>query len=127
MADRDLDRLDVIFNDTCPICSREVTLYQSKTGEDVAYHGLSHADLSRFGLTEDSAAREFHVVHEGRLYSGLEAFALLWVRMPRMRWLAKLVRTPGIRLVTDMVYRRVLAPLLYGMHKRRQARLRASG
>jgi predicted DCC family thiol-disulfide oxidoreductase YuxK len=119
------DQLDVIYNDTCPICSREVAHYQKKTGDDVVYHGLSRADLSRFGLTEEGSAREFHVMHEGRLVSGLEAFALLWERMPRMRWLARFVRLPVVRPVAGMIYGRVLAPALFAMHKRRQRRRKA--
>jgi len=118
------DRLDVIYNDTCPICSREVSAYAARTDDDVVYHGLSRGELERFGLDADSAAREFHVMYRGELISGLAAFALLWERLPRMRWLAGLVRWPVVGPVADLVYRRVLAPLLYAMHRRRQAKAR---
>lgn len=118
------NQLDVIYNDTCPICSREVAHYQKKTGEDVVYHGLSEGDVSRFGLTEEASAREFHVMHEGKLFSGLEAFALLWERMPRMRWLARFVRLPIVRPVAEAVYSGVLAPALFAMHQRRQRRMK---
>lgn len=121
------DTLDVIFNDTCPICSREVALYQSRTEDDVIYHGLSEGDLARFGLDPETAAREFHVVQDGKLVSGVEAFALLWDRMPRMRWLARLVRLPVVAPIARLVYRRVLAPLLYAMHKRKEARKAVTG
>lgn len=120
------DTLDVIYNDTCPICSREVEMYRSRTDDDVVYHGLSRSDMRRFGLDEDSAAREFHVMRDGRLISGLEAFALLWERMPRMRWLARLVRMPVVRPVARWIYGAILAPALYAMHKRRQARCDAN-
>lgn len=121
------DKLDVIYNDTCPICSREVDMYKGQTDSSVRYHGLSRADLDRFGLTRDQSAREFHVMRDGELVSGLDAFALLWERMPRLRWLARFVRLPVVRPVADRVYRHILAPALYAMHRRRQARLQSQG
>ncbi|MGX9356095.1 thiol-disulfide oxidoreductase DCC family protein [Roseobacteraceae bacterium S113] len=117
------EKLDVIYNDTCPICSREVDMYKGATDEAVIYHGLSHCDLSRFGLTPEQSAREFHVLHKGELVSGLAAFALLWERMPRLRWAARLVRLPVLAPALEWVYRHILARALYALHVRRQARL----
>jgi len=121
MRDAHTDQIDVIYNDTCPICSREVAHYQSKTNDNVVYHGWSDADLDAFGLSREDAARSFHVRHRGEMVAGVEAFALLWEQMPRMRWLARFVRLPGVRQVAHVIYNRVLAPLLYALHKRRQA------
>ena len=117
------DKLDVIYNDTCPICSREVDMYKGATDETVVYHGLSDAELTQFGLNDESAAREFHVRYKSEVLSGLPAFALLWDRMPRMRWLAWLVRLPVLGPVLNAIYKGVLAPVLFWMHRRRQARL----
>ena len=118
------DQLDVIYNDTCPICSREVNMYAKTTADDetVVYHGLSQCDLARFGLTEETSAREFHVLYKGELVSGLAAFALLWERMPRLRWAAWLVRRPVLGKLLEWIYQRILAPALYAMHLRRQRR-----
>ena len=116
------EKLDVIYNDTCPICSREVDMYKGATDGDVIYHGLSDADLARFGLSKEQSAREFHVMHNGELVSGLAAFALLWERMPRMRWLARLVRVPVLAPVLEWIYTHILARALYAMHRRREAR-----
>ncbi|WP_425039990.1 thiol-disulfide oxidoreductase DCC family protein [Primorskyibacter sp. S187A] len=119
----DHDPLEVVYNDTCPICSREVSMYKSATDDDVVYHGLSSCDLQRFGLSPEQAAREFHVLHKGELISGLAAFALLWERMPRMKWLARLVRIPVLSIVLEWIYTHILARALFAMHQRRQARL----
>lgn len=117
------EQIDVIYNDTCPICSREVNLYKSVTGQEVTYHGLSECDLERFNLTPEQAAREFHVLHQGELISGLDAFALIWEKMPLMRWAAFLVRLPVLSRVLGWIYTHILARVLYAMHQRREARL----
>ncbi|MCC1493692.1 thiol-disulfide oxidoreductase DCC family protein [Cognatishimia sp. F0-27] len=126
------EKLTVIYNDTCPICAREVASYKRATGRlglDIAYAGLSQSALSRFGLTQDEAARRFHVLKDGTLVSGVDAFALLWDEMPRLRWLARFVRLPIIAPLARVVYDRALAPLLFAFHKRRErkGRLRHIG
>lgn len=116
---------DVIYNSDCPICSREVAgyrRYSTAQGLPIRYSGLDQADLARWGLSKDAAARRFHVVQDGRLISGLPAFAALWAAMPRFRWLAWLVTRPGIGPVARWGYDQIAAPLLYAMHRRRQAR-----
>ena len=63
--------LIVIYNDTCPICAREVAGYRRATrraGASVSYAGLSDGDVARFGLTEEQAARRFHVLKDGQDY-----------------------------------------------------------
>ncbi|MDU8910067.1 DUF393 domain-containing protein [Aestuariicoccus sp. MJ-SS9] len=118
-----MSEMTVIYNDTCPICAREVMGYKRSTaraGLDVAYSGLSEGELERFGLTPRDAARRFHVMQGGQLYSGVPAFALLWERMPRWRWLARFVRLPGVATVARLVYDHIAAPALFAMHRRRE-------
>lgn len=115
--------MTVIYNDTCPICSREVNQYRRVTdarGAEVLYAGLSDCALGVHGLTAEAAARRFHVVKEGQLIGGVPAFAVLWDEIPKLRWLAWLVRRPGINWAAALVYDHVLAPMLYAMHLRRQ-------
>ena len=116
----------VIYNGACPICSREIAGYRSHAARHdlpIRFTDLNSADLARWDLTADQAARRLYVEQDGQLLSGVPAFALLWARMPGFRWLARLVRLPGVRWVAAVVYDRVLAPLLYRMHTRRQSRL----
>ncbi|WP_420862844.1 thiol-disulfide oxidoreductase DCC family protein [Algirhabdus cladophorae] len=119
------DQTCVIYNGSCPICSREVDVYKdvsTRAGLDIAYHDLGETDLDRFGLTPDAAAREFHVLKAGTLYKGLPAFVQLWSDLPRWRWLARAVQIPVIWQLANLAYRFIAAPALYAMHKRRQRR-----
>lgn len=116
---------EIIYNGSCPICSREIVAYEryaTKRDLPLDFTPLDQADLAALGLTENEAARRLHVVQDGKLVSGVEAFALLWEVMPRFRWLARLVRLPLVRPLAGAVYDRLLAPLLYWLHRRRNAR-----
>ncbi len=115
----------VLYNGECPICSTEVEGYRrsaEKRGLPIAFEDLNTADLAAWGVTEEEAARRFHVAKNGKILEGLPAFAALWEELPRLKWLARLVRLPVIRPLGALVYDRILAPVLYGMHCRRMAR-----
>lgn len=118
------DVLTVIYNDTCPICSREVQAYRDRTDpKKVRYHGVSQGGLEQYDLSEDEAARQFHVARGEDRLEGVDAFAALWAQIPRLRWLGWLVTRPGIHALASLVYRGILAPILYWMHRRRVRRL----
>jgi predicted DCC family thiol-disulfide oxidoreductase YuxK len=73
-------------------------------------------------MTEDQAARRLHArLPDGRIVSGVEAFALIWELLPRYRWLARLVRLPDQPGLAGLAYNRIAAPILYRRHKRRMA------
>ncbi len=117
--------ITVIYNASCPICSREVDGYRryaEARALPLRFDDMGTADLAALGLTPEDAARRLHVVRNGRLLAGVPAFVALWSEMPRFRWLARLVSLPLVHPLAEVVYERALAPLLYAMHRRRVAR-----
>ncbi|MEM8555768.1 MAG: DUF393 domain-containing protein [Pseudomonadota bacterium] len=114
----------VMYNGECPICSREIDAYRryaEARALPIRFEDLNGAStqLAEWGLTAEDAARRIHVVKDGALLSGVPAFAALWLDMPRFRRLGQFVMLPVIRPMVSVLYDHVLAPLLYGMHKRR--------
>jgi predicted DCC family thiol-disulfide oxidoreductase YuxK len=120
------DETEVLYNGSCPICSREVKHYEKLTKQGalpIRYDDLSNGNaLSEWGVSAEDAARRFHVRQGGQIYAGVPAFIILWREIPQTRWLARIVGLPGIHWCANRVYDHVLAPLLYAMHKRRMAR-----
>lgn len=123
-------RLTVHYNGSCPICRPEVEHYRRSAErhgiEDLSFVDVTAGDdpgltarLARHGLTRDQAARRFAVVTaDGRLLDGVDAFVALWGRLPKFRWLARVIGSPAIRPAARVVYDRILAPLLYWSNKR---------
>lgn len=115
--------LTVIYNDSCPICAREIAAYRRFTqrhGLDVSYLGISSDDLAGYGLTKRAAARRLHVIENGTMTDGIPAFALLWDRIPKLRWLARAVRLPVLSRLAALIYDHALAPALFALHRRRE-------
>ena len=113
----------VIYNGDCPICAPEVRSYKRQAraaGADLDFADLNGLDLARFDLTEDQAAKRLHVLRNGELVSGVDAFLIIWRKLPKTRWIARIVDAPVIRPLAGMIYDRILAPLLFTLHKRRR-------
>jgi predicted DCC family thiol-disulfide oxidoreductase YuxK len=118
------DETQVLYNDTCPVCRFEIDAYRKRAlahGLSIRFDTLDQA--KDWGLSPDQAARQLHVLQDGKVLAGLAAFRALWSAMPGWRWLARITGWPIIRPVVSLLYSRVAAPLLYRAHLRRTRRL----
>lgn len=120
------DQTEVLYNASCPVCSREIRQYErmsQKQALAIRFDGLDDdARLHDWGITKDEAARRLHVRHDGQIYAGIPAFIVLWQKIPQMRWLARFVSLPGVYRASCLLYDYILAPILYRWHKWRQSR-----
>ena len=122
------ERLTVFYNGACPICGAEIRHYQALAAAAAA--PLDWVDVSSdasglcgYGIDGEGAKRRLYAVTEGgELLGGVAAFAALWQRLPRYRWLARIVRTPGLRGFATLLYEHVLAPGLVAFNRWRERR-----
>lgn len=118
-------QIEILYNGRCPICAAEIAQYRKqaeRADAPVAFIDLHEATLSHWGLDAEQATRRFHARKDGQIISGFPAFLVLWRELPRMRWLARALQVPVLHQMADFGYNYLAAPLLYWMHKRREAR-----
>jgi predicted DCC family thiol-disulfide oxidoreductase YuxK len=91
----------VYFDGACPVCSREIAVYQVQRGAE----GVQWVDVARCkapalgpGLTRQAALARLHLRRaDGSLVSGARAFTELWRVLPRWAWLGRLMGAgPGL-------------------------------
>jgi predicted DCC family thiol-disulfide oxidoreductase YuxK len=120
-----MNRLTVLYNDQCPVCSFEIDHYRalcSKRGIDLGFEKISAEGpiLKASALSPTEAKRRLHIqTKEGEFKVGVDAFLALWAEMPGYRILGRIVHLPGIYHMATLVYDRVLAPGLFWWDKRR--------
>ena len=115
-------KLEVLYNDDCPICRREIKHYAGLSGDAVEFVKITEQSAADWGLTPDQATQQIHARSDGSVSVGVDAFISVWQKLPYYRVLAPIVGLRPIKFVTSIVYRKILAPLLYAMHQRRQRR-----
>jgi predicted DCC family thiol-disulfide oxidoreductase YuxK len=100
----------MFFDGACPLCRREVAHYRrlDRAGAvrwvDIA---ADPASLAPLGVLPAAAMRRLHALDSrGRLQTGAWAFAAIWEALPYYRWLARLVRLPGVLPLLDRAYLR---------------------
>jgi predicted DCC family thiol-disulfide oxidoreductase YuxK len=117
MTSETLERPVCYYNGACPVCRFEIEHYKNgPDGGAVRWHDLGSDPeaLAAYGIDGAGAKRRLHVLDEaGELHSGVDAFILLWQRMPRYRWLARIVASRPLRPLAAALYDNVLAPLLF--------------
>lgn len=122
MPSETIERPICYYNGGCPVCRTEIEHYKNgPDGDRLTWLDLSQAPeaLAGFGIDRAGAKRRLHVLDEaGRLHAGIDAFVLLWQRMPRYRWLGRLVAWGPVRPVAAALYDKVLAPLLFWWNRR---------
>jgi demethoxyubiquinone hydroxylase (CLK1/Coq7/Cat5 family)/predicted DCC family thiol-disulfide oxidoreductase YuxK len=123
--------LTVCFDGSCPLCRREVAMYQRLPADGVV-NWLDVSDQTVAAtealIPEPAPSRaelmaRFHVRRaDGQWLSGAAAFVELWRNLPGWRWLARAAQIPGVLPLMELGYRIFLPlrPRLQAMARRRE-------
>lgn len=117
----------VFYNGACPVCRREIDHYRrraARVGVAIDWRDVSREPqaLASAGLDGEALRRRMHAREsDGRLLSGVDAFQVVWRRLPGYRWLARLVSRPALRPAAARLYD-LVARALYAWDRRRRRR-----
>ena len=107
----------VYFNNSCSVCRMEINHYK-KFNEKLGWVDVKNNKEAQKETAKSSAEliRRLHVEQDGKIYQGIDAFLIVWSRLPKYRWLYKLVKTPGIYHASYIAYE-CLAYILFIKNK----------
>lgn len=102
--------LTVFFDGGCPLCSREITHYQTLARDrDILWLDVTREPetLARHGLSLTEALARFHVMdQDGAFHRGADGFILLWSQLPGYRYLAALCTRCHLQPMLRFIYER---------------------
>lgn len=100
--------LTVYYDGACPVCSREIAVYQRQPGaEACAWVDASRCEATALGSDLDPARAlaRMHVRRaDGTLVQGAAAFAEMWKAFPATRWLGRVASWKPVTWVLDQAY-----------------------
>jgi predicted DCC family thiol-disulfide oxidoreductase YuxK len=119
MSDKQPQPVTVYYDGSCPLCTKEIGLYQrAEGGETVNWCDVSRSDAKLDGLSQNQAMARFHVRSaDGVMQDGARAFILLWLSLPRWRWLGRIASLPPLPQLLEILYRGFL-PIRPWLQKR---------
>ena len=103
-----LEKVTVFYDGACPLCQREIGFYRRRRGaNNIHWVDVSHTANETIapGLNRFQALERFHVRRsDGKLVSGVTAFAELWLALPGFRRFGWFLTAPPIVWVLDHCY-----------------------
>ena len=103
------NKLTLLYDGACHLCSREIEHYREKDHRGaLRFVDISepHFDPGEFDVGDKPIQRYFHVVTEdGQAIEGVEAFREIWKRLPELHWMARLSEPQVIRVPMKAAYR----------------------
>jgi predicted DCC family thiol-disulfide oxidoreductase YuxK len=103
---RACENLTVMYDGACPLCRREIGVYQSLSPlEPVSWLDVSKQNINMSPEDQARFMARFHVrTKDGQLLSGAAAFVALWLTMPGWRWLGRFGQLPGMTPLMEIFY-----------------------
>ena len=107
----------VFYNNSCSICRFEINHYKKIT-KNIDWIDISNekSSLTQTKLDSKSLLWRLHLIKQGKLYSGVDAFIQLWLEIPRYKFLANLIKKPIIYHISWVLYE-ILALFLFFKNK----------
>lgn len=88
MTSENKQQIEVFFDGSCPLCTREINLYKNTpTSCSISYIDVSSMESSE---EKNKLMKRFHIKdQQGNMLSGAKAFVELWKQMKGWKYLAK--------------------------------------
>lgn len=103
------ERCTVYYDGACPLCSREIAIYQKwNGGEQMNWVDASRCAPEQLGenLTREQALARLHCRDEaGKLVDGAEAFVEIWSRLSGLSYLTPLLSNKLVLRLLERCYR----------------------
>lgn len=118
--------LVVYYNGACPVCRTEMTRYREIAGTEggpIGWYDVAAAGSACLpaGVSLHGAKRRLHVADEtGRVHVGVDAFVVLWERLPGFAFYARLLRLPGVHGCAAWAYDHLVSAPLYAWARSRE-------
>lgn len=103
--------LQVLYDGSCPLCSREIAYYQKlQPRENLLFIDVSDTvQPLPEGINRCDALKRFHLVSQnGQVWQGASAFLRLWRALPGWRFLGYLGAIPPLPWLFEGAYRLIL-------------------
>ena len=111
--------MKVYYNESCNICKAEINLYKKQNIEEIEWVDITNNIIAEKETSKNdkNLLRRLHVIDNGKVFEGAEAFLLVWKKIPKYNFLYKFFKLPVIFQIFKFTYE-VIAYFLYLKNKK---------
>ena len=111
--------MKVYYNESCSICRAEINHYKKQNIEEIDWIDITNNVAAEKETLKDDKTllRRLHVKKDGKIFSGAEAFLLVWKNIPKYKFLYSIFSLPFIFQIFSLSYE-VIAFFLYLKNKK---------
>ena len=111
--------MKVYYNESCNICRAEINLYKKQNINEIEWVDITNNIVAERNTLKSNKTllRRLHVEEGGEIFSGAEAFLLLWKKMPKYKFLYTFFKLPIIFNIFSFFYE-IIAFFLYQKNKK---------
>ena len=111
--------IKVFFNNSCNICRFEINHYKKVANTSLEWIDITNNDeaLKITGKSRKDLLRRLHVINEGKVIGGAEAFIVIWSNIPKYKILSKILNLKIFLFFFHYIYE-CIAYFLYLKNKK---------
>ena len=98
-------KIQIFYDEWCPVCKKEINMYRKYNIDTLEYIDIRETNIhKKYNLDPVEIRKHMHALKDGKIYTGVDAFSLIWKEIPKFRWLDKVVNYKLVRPISDMGY-----------------------
>ncbi len=99
-------KIKVFFNNSCNICKIEVDHYKKNSNEDIEWVDITNNQqaLDLTSKSKEELLRRLHVIENGEVIGGAKAFIIIWSKIPKYNFLAKILSFKPLFILFHYAY-----------------------
>ena len=84
--------IKVFFNNSCNVCRLEINHYKKIADSNLEWIDITNneAALKLTSKSQEELLRRLHVIDDGKVIGGAKAFIIIWSKIPKYNFLAKI-------------------------------------
>ena len=99
-------KIKVFFNNSCNVCKLEINHYKKNSNEDLEWIDITNnqqaVDLT--SKSKEELLRRLHVIENGEVIGGAKAFIIIWSKIPKYNFLAKILSFKPLFILFHYAY-----------------------
>ena len=98
--------IKVFFNNSCSVGRLEINHYKKISDNNLEWVDITNNEeaLKLTSKSQEELLRRLHIIDDGKVIGGAKAFIIIWSKIPKYNFLAKIFSTKPLFFIFHYIY-----------------------